>query len=168
MSWRAASVAAAATAASRGRETHAVRYLVVPDQEDDLGPLVATVRGLADGHPGSTFWLLVPLGHDSHDPLALAEAHRHAEGHLAEAQRLLGAVGIVADGAVASDRLMWSVEEALAGSEFDCIVLSTPPTATRSLVGLDIAAHLERTFKLPVVHVVVPTARWPQPPPLRG
>jgi hypothetical protein len=40
-----------------------------------------------------------------------------------------------------------------------------PPSALRSALGIDIAAHVERTYKLAVIYVVAPDAQWPQPPP---
>jgi hypothetical protein len=139
--------------------------LVIPDQEDALDPLVSKLREIDASDPSAVFHVLVPLGHRSHDPLALAEAREHAATHLERVQRLLAAVGIAADGEVAEDRLMWSIDRVLESDRYDTIVLSTPPSALRSVLGLDVAAHVERTYQIPVVHVVAAGAKWPQPPP---
>ena len=146
-------------------KTEQMRYLVIPDQEDALDPLIARLTQLAVQDPTAVFDLLVPLGHRSHNPLALTEAREHAQTHLEHVQRLLGEVGINADGEVAEDRLMWSIDQALQGRPYDAIVLSTPPTVVRSALGADLAAQVERAYGIPVVHVVAPDARWPQPPP---
>ena len=140
-------------------------YLVIPDQEDALEPLISRLREIDASDPTAVFHLLVPLGHRSHNPLALVEAREHARSHLEYVQRLLGAVGITSDGEVADDRLMWSIDGVLESDRYDTIVLSTPPSALRSALGIDVAAHVERTYKIPVVHVVAPDAQWPQPPP---
>jgi hypothetical protein len=142
-----------------------VHYLVIPDQEDDLGPLVAKVVEIAKGDPHATFSLLVPLGHRSHRPVALEEARIHAETHLQHAQRLLADEGISAEGTVANHRLAWSIDQALADGRYDAIILSTPAQPVRHAVRLDVASHVKRTFGLPVLHVATPGARWPQPPP---
>ena len=142
-----------------------MRYLVIPDQEDLLDPLIVRIRDIAAADPTSTFDLLVPLGHRSHSPLALLAARRHAQTHLEQIQRVLGDVGINADGNVANDRLMWSIDDALQTHSYDTIIVSTPSTALRTALGLDIAAHVARTYKIPVIHVLAPEARWPQPPP---
>lgn len=142
-----------------------MRYLVIPDQEDALDPLIQRLEQLTSNDPDALFDLLVPLGHRSHTPQALTEAREHAQTHLEHLQRLLGAAGINADGDVAEDRLMWSIDQALQAHSYDAIVLSTPPTTIRSAIGIAIADHVERTYRVPVIHVVAPDARWPQPPP---
>jgi nucleotide-binding universal stress UspA family protein len=142
-----------------------VRYLVIPDQEDELDALVAKIIELAAVNPNATFDLLVPLGHRSHSPVALKEARLHAETHLQDAQRLLSEHGISAEGRVAGHRLAWTIDDALADGRYDAIILSTPSQPIRSAVRLDVASHVRRTFGLPVIHVVTPSARWPQPPP---
>ena len=101
----------------------------------------------------------------AHSFLALAEAREHAQGHLENLQHLLGAVGISADGDVAGDRLMWSIDQRLHDRPYDAIVMSTPPTTLRSALGIDTVAHVRRAYQLPVFHVVAPNAQWPQPPP---
>jgi hypothetical protein len=142
-----------------------VHYLVIPDQEDELEPLVAKVVEIATADPRATFQLLVPLGHRSHNPVALDEARSHAETHLQHAQRLLGDQGVSADGTVASHRLAWSIDHVLADGRYDAIILSTPSQPIRRAVRLDEASHIKRTFGLPVIHVATPGAHWPLPPP---
>ena len=145
-----------------------MHYLVIPDQEDELEPLVAKVVEIAAGNPHSTFDLLVPLGHRSHSPVALEEARVHAETHLQHAQRVLGDHGVAADGTVARHRLAWSIDHAVADGRYDANILSTPSQPIRRAGRLDVASHVRRTFGLPVIHVATPGAHWPQPPPDQG
>jgi hypothetical protein len=142
-----------------------VRYLVVPDQEDAYETLVEHLVTVASDDPDARFDLLVPLGHRSHHPVALADARRHAHTHLCDLQRLLGDQGIAADGQVADDRLGWSIDQTIDRGDYDAIIIATPPTGTRGRLTLDFVHHLQRDYDLPVTHIVTPDAVWPQPPP---
>ena len=142
-----------------------MRYLVIANQEDSYDVLARSVARIGRTEVGSSFYVVVPLGHRSHHALALAEARKHAATHLDDVQRHLSAEGIAADGEVADHQLTTTVERLVAARDIEAIIVSAPPTAMRAAVGLDQADHLRRMFQLPVIRLADPDANWPQPPP---
>jgi hypothetical protein len=142
-----------------------MRYLVVANQEDGYEGLAGSIAQIVATGPAASFYVVVPLGHRSHHPLALAEARKHAATHLDDVQRHLAAHGLDAPGEVADHRLMVTVERLVIGGDFDAVIVSAPPTALRAAVGLDQADHIRRVFQLPVIRLADPEADWPQPPP---
>jgi hypothetical protein len=68
-----------------------MRYLVIANQEDGYDALARSIAQIAQTEPDSSFYVVVPLGHGSHHPLALEEARKHAATHLDDVQRHLDA-----------------------------------------------------------------------------
>lgn len=146
-------------------EVDEVRYLVIAYQEDGYDALARSIAQIARSEAGSSFYVVVPLGHRSHHPVALAEARKHAATHLDDVQRHLAADGVAADGEVADHQLMVTIERLVTSEDVDTVILSAPPTEIRAALGLDLADHLRRTFQVPVIRLSDPNASWPQPPP---
>jgi hypothetical protein len=142
-----------------------VRYLVIANQEDGYDALARSIARIAQTEPDSSFYVVVPLSHRSHHPLALTEARRHAATHLDDVQRHLAAQGVTAPGEVADHQLMLTIERLATAGDVDTVILSAPPTAIRAAVGLDQADHIHRMLQLPVIRLADPDANWPQPPP---
>ncbi len=135
-----------------------MRYLVIANQEDGYEALAGSIAQIAATEPESSFFVIVPLGHRSHHPLALAEARKHAATHLADVQRHLAAQGLAAPGEVADHQLMMTVEQLVTTGDVDAVIVSAPPTALRAAVGLDQVDHIRRMFPLPVIRLADPDA----------
>jgi hypothetical protein len=82
------------------------------------------------------------------------EARRLAQAKLDSALAKLTAAGVRADGAVGDPDPLRAVGEAVAGGEFDEIIVSTLPARVSRWLHHDLPGRLEHEFHLPVTHVL--------------
>ena len=147
------------------------RYLVVANQTLERDELVDLVRERVAAGP-SEFWLVVPatpvkdlasnavpipmpvMGGIPTLPAPPAEARRLAQANLDAAVKKLTSAGATASGVVCDPDPMRAVEEAMAGREFDEIIVSTLPARLSRWLHQDLPARLEHRFHVPVTHVV--------------
>jgi hypothetical protein len=147
------------------------RYLVVANQTLDSDDLVDLVRERVAAGPAE-FWLVVPatpvkdlasnavpipmpvMGGIPTLPAPPAEARRLAQANLDAAVKKLTSAGATASGVVCDPDPMRAVEEAMAGGEFDEIIVSTLPARLSRWLHQDLPARLEHRFHVPVTHVV--------------
>jgi GABA permease len=147
------------------------RYLIVANQTLDSDELVDLVRERVAAGP-SEFWLVVPatpvkdlasnavaipmpvMGGVLTLPGPPAEARRLAQMKLDAALKKLTGAGFAAGGAVSDPDPMRAVEEAMAGGEFDEIIVATLPARLSRWLHQDLPARLEHQFHVPVTHVV--------------
>ena len=130
------------------------RYLVVGSETIGSSELGAKLRELA-AEGDATFHFVVPATH----PQGVVYTEGHA---VAVAQQRLDAVveglhdlGLTATGEVGDERPVDAVRDAIANDiSFEAIVLSTFPPGRSRWLGLDLPHRLQRTFDLPVIHVV--------------
>ena len=135
------------------------RYLVVANQTLLGEPLLARVQGCLDAGP-CQFHLVVPATHtpgravwtEGHDRAVAAE--RLAEG--LERFRALGADVV---GEVGDARPIDAIRDAmLHAPPFDEIILSTLPPGPSRWLRQDLPHRIQRTFELPMSHVVARAA----------
>jgi hypothetical protein len=147
------------------------RYLVVANQTLDSDELMDLVRERVAAGPAE-FWLVVPatpvkdlasnavaipmpvMGGVLNLPGPPAEARRLAQTKLEAALKKLTGAGVAAGGAVSDADPMRAVEEAMAGGEFDEIIVSTLPRRLSRWLHHDLPGRLEHQFHLPITHVV--------------
>jgi hypothetical protein len=147
------------------------RYLVVANQTLDSDELMDLVRERVAAGP-SEFWLVVPatpvkdlasnavampmpvMGGVLNLPGPPAEARRLAQIKLDAAVKKLTGAGAAAGGAVSDADPMHAAKEAMAGGEFDEIIVSTLPARVSRWLHQDLPARLEHHFHVPVTHVV--------------
>ena len=82
------------------------------------------------------------------------EGRREAESRLSAALARLAADGVEATGEVGDSDPVRAVGHALAGGEYDEIIISTLPAGASRWLRMDLPSRLRRRFGLPVVHVV--------------
>ena len=130
------------------------RYLVVGSETVGSAELESKLRELAaDGD--ATFHLVVPATHPQGAVYTEGHAAAVAQQRLDAVLERLHALGLRATGDVGDDRPLDAVRDALtADISFESIVLSTFPPGRSRWLGLDLPHRLERTFDLPVIHVV--------------
>ena len=130
------------------------RYLVVANQTLGGDHLVEKVReALASGQ--CRFHLVVPATPPGeHLTWTEGQAHAIAERRLDRALDRLRGLGAVADGEVGDPSPMQAIGDVLRQVAFDEIILSTLPPGASRWLKLDLPHRCERTFNLPVTHVV--------------
>jgi GABA permease len=148
------------------------RYLVVANQTLASDELVEAMRERAAAEP-SEFWVVVPatpvkdLASRSVPlpPMPVmggvltlrgtpAEARRLAQEKLQAALERFAAAGVTAGGEVGDGDPMAAVQTALAGREFDEIIVSTLPDRLSRWLHADYPRRIGHRFHLPVTHVV--------------
>ena len=146
------------------------RYLVVANQSLDSDELLQLVRDRVAAGP-SEFLLVVPatpvkdlvsnampipmpvMGGSPTLPAPPAEARRMAQAKLDGTLRTMTAAGIRATGTVGDPDPLRAVGEAVAGEQFDEIIVSTLPARVSRWLHQDLPGRLEHEFHLPVTHV---------------
>jgi hypothetical protein len=130
------------------------RILVVANQTLGGEHLVEKVReALAAGQ--CRFHLVVPATPSSeHLTWTEGEAQAIAERRLDRALDRFRALGAVADGEVGDPSPMQAIGDVLRRETFDEIILSTLPSGASRWLKLDLPHRIERSFELPVTHVV--------------
>jgi len=147
------------------------RYLVLANQTLDSDELMDLVRERAAAGP-SEFWLVVPatpvkdlasnavavpmpvMGGVLSLPGPPEEARRLARMNLDAAVKKMTGAGATVSGTVSDPDPMRAVEEAMAGREFDEIIVATLPARVSRWRHHDLPARLEHQFHLPVTHVL--------------
>jgi hypothetical protein len=82
------------------------------------------------------------------------EAEAVARDRLRDALERLRHAGLTATGEVGDEHPVTAVGDVLLHGRFDAIILSTLPSGASRWLKLDLPHRLERTYRLPVVHVV--------------
>ncbi|MGH2711108.1 MAG: hypothetical protein ACRDH9_07895 [Actinomycetota bacterium] len=130
------------------------RFLVVANQTLVGEHLVKEVRARLSG--GRCFFhILVPATHP-HD-LAVwteGEAVAIAKRNLEQALETFRKLGAEADGEIGDEQPLGAIGDVLREQEFDEIILSTLPLGISKWLGHDLVSRVERSFAIPVTHVV--------------
>lgn len=130
------------------------RYLVVANQTLGGDVLLDRLRGLAEDGPAA-FHVVVPATHPRHQwTWTEGEATAIAEERLERALERFGALGSEVSGEVGNERPIDAIRSALRRREVDEIVLSTLPAGPSRWLKQDLPARVERTFDVPVSHVI--------------
>jgi hypothetical protein len=127
------------------------RYLVVANQTLGGDQLMAEVRRRAGAGP-SSFYVIVPNTRSA----ATEDEHRAtltAQSRLNQALNQLRSEGLDARGDIGDPEPLTAIEDALAGQQFDEIIISTLPSAISHWLRMDLPQRAERKFKLPVTTV---------------
>jgi hypothetical protein len=139
------------------------RYLVVANQTLAGEHLVKEVREhLSAGR--SVFHILVPATHpQDHAVWTEGEAVAIAKRNLAQALETFRKLGAEATGEVGDENALQAIGDVLRDQEFDEIILSTLPAGISKWLGQDLVSRVERSFAIPVTHVVgdAPTEEEP-------
>jgi hypothetical protein len=145
------------------------KYLVVANQTLGGDQLMAEVRRRAAAGP-SSFFVVVPntrsvdVAPASGAPLppgsagvAVEERDRRAtliaQSRLNQALSQLKAEGLDARGDLGDSEPLTAIGDALAGAQFDEIIISTLPGGISRWLGMDLPSRAERKFKLPVTTI---------------
>ena len=127
------------------------RYLVVANQTLGGDQLMGEVRRRAGAGP-SSFYVIVPNTRSA----AAEDEHRAtltAQSRLNQALTQLRSEGLDARGDIGDPEPLTAIEDALAGQQFDEIIISTLPSGISHWLRMDLPQRAERKFKLPVTTV---------------
>ncbi len=127
------------------------RYLVVANQTLGGDQLMAEVRRRAAAGP-SSFYVIVPNTRSA----AAEDEHRAtltAQSRLNQALNQLRSEGLDARGDIGDPEPLTAIEDALAGQQFDELIISTLPSGISHWLRMDLPQRAERKFKLPVTTV---------------
>jgi hypothetical protein len=130
------------------------RYLVVANQTLGGEHLTQKVKELlAEGT--CRFHVLVPATIPAdHAVYTEGEAVALAQARLDDALKRFRDMGAEADGEVGDANPLEAIGDALRDEKFDEIVLSTLPVGASRWLKQDLPHRVERSFELPVVHIV--------------
>jgi hypothetical protein len=130
------------------------RYLVVANQTLGGKHLLKKVQECISG--GSCrFHVVVPATPPGeHLTWTEGEALAIAQRRLDRALVTFGDQGVEADGHVGDANPLLAIEDALRREEFDEIILSTLPPGMSRWLKLDLPHRVERSFDVPVTHLV--------------
>jgi hypothetical protein len=145
------------------------KYLVVANQTLGGDQLMEAVRQRAAAGP-SSFYVVVPntrsidVAPASGAPLPPGSAgvgveeqdHRAtliAQSRLHQALSQLRAEGLDARGDLGDSEPLTAIGDALQGTQFDEIIISTLPSGISRWLGMDLPTRAERKFKLPVTTI---------------
>lgn len=130
------------------------RYLVVANQTLGGKALAAAVRGCLAQGP-CDFHIVVPATHPK-DHLTWTEgrAQAIATRRLEAALREFRELGASVDGEVGDASPTLAIGDALRGRPYDEIILSTLPPGPSRWLRMDLPHRVERTYGLPLTHVV--------------
>ena len=76
-----------------------------------------------------------------------------AQSRLNQALNHLRSEGLDAHGDIGDPELLTAIEDALAGQQFDEIIISTLPSGISHWLRMDLPQRAERKFRLPVITV---------------
>jgi len=152
------------------------RYLVVANQTLGGPELMDVIRERMERGPAE-FWVLAPAtpaaqligdfgalsGAFPLDPSVMPTAADLRDEGIAVARSNLDTelarlreIGAMADGAVGDPNPMTAIEKALAGQQFDEIILSTLPPGISRWLALDLPSRIQRKFDVPLTVVTAP------------
>ena len=139
------------------------RYLVVANQTLAGEHLVKEVRArLSAGR--CQFHILVPATPPAdHAVWTEGEAQAMARGNLAAALEIFRKLGAQADGEIGDEEPLTAIKDILREQEFDEIILSTLPPGISRWLNQDLVSKVERSFAIPVTHIVGETEAEPDP-----
>jgi hypothetical protein len=130
------------------------RYLVVANQTLGGEHLLEKVRDYMAAGP-STFHIVVPATSPAdHAVWTEGEANALAQKRLDLAMGRFRELGAEVDGEVGDADPMDAVRDCQAVQEYDEIILSTLPTGLSRWLKQDLPHRMERTFGVPVTHVI--------------
>jgi hypothetical protein len=130
------------------------RYLVVANQTLGGEHLTQKVKELLSEGPCS-FHVLVPATVPAdHAVYTEGEALALAQVRLDDALKRFRDLGADADGEVGDASPLEAIGDTLRDEDFDAIVLSTLPVGASRWLKQDLPHRVERSFGLPVSHVV--------------
>ncbi len=130
------------------------RYLVVANQTLGGDQLMAEVRRRTGAGP-SSFYVIVPNTRlsSSDTPEDEHRATLTAQSRLNQALTQLRSEGLDAGGDIGDPEPLTAIDDALAGQQFDEIIISTLPSGISHWLRMDLPQRVERKFKLPVTTV---------------
>lgn len=130
------------------------RFLVVANQTLGGRHLIAEVRARLARGP-CQFHVLVPATHPAdHATYTEGEAQAIAKHNLEKALETFRKLGVRAEGEVGDEQPLGAIGDVLREQEFDEIILSTLPPGISKWLGQDLVSRVERSFAIPVTHVV--------------
>jgi hypothetical protein len=130
------------------------RYLVVANQTLAGEHLSEKVRECLAAGPAS-FHIVVPATPpEEHVTWIEGQAHAIAQERLDAAIARLRELGADAQGEVGDANPILAIEDTLRRQEFEEIIVSTLPAGMSRWLGLDLPSRVQRTFDLPVSHIV--------------
>jgi nucleotide-binding universal stress UspA family protein len=130
------------------------RYLVVANQTLGGEHLVEKVKELLSEGP-SQFHVLVPATAPSDQAVFTeGQAEAIAQRRLDDALTRFRELGVEADGEVGDASPLEAITDALREEQFDGIILSTLPPGISRWMKQDLPHRVERSFELPVTHIV--------------
>ena len=136
-------------------------YLVVGDQTLGSQAVLDELARCRQAEP-SVFHLVGPAAHSTGGwTWNEGVDHASAEHRLEEVLGELEGAGLEATGEVGDPSPVQAIGDVLRRhpGEFDCIILSTVPPGLSRRMGQDVGHRVERSFSLPVRHLVVPLTR---------
>lgn len=129
-------------------------YLVVANQTLGAEELEAKVRECMQASP-CRFHIVVPATHPKdHVTWTEGQAHAIAERRLEKALARFRELGAEADGDVGDQNPVEAIRDALIAGKFDEIILSTLPSGPSRWLKADLPHRVERSFQLPVTHII--------------
>ena len=130
------------------------RYLVVANQTLGGEHLAEKVRECIAAGP-CQFHVLVPATRP-HEHLVSTEGEARgiARQRLDAALERFGSLGATVDGELGDASPMLAMRDVLRAQRFDEIILSTLPPGPSRWLKQDLPHRVERTFRLPITHVV--------------
>ncbi len=130
------------------------RYLVVANQTLGGEHLAEKVRACVAAGP-ARFHILVPATQPGeHAVWTEGEARAIAQRRLEQALERFRGLGANAEGEVGDERPLQAIADAVREGGFDEIILSTLPPGLSRWLRQDLPHRVERSFDLPVSHVV--------------
>lgn len=130
-------------------------YLVVANQTLAGRHLIAEVQRRVAEDPEARFHVVVPAT-PPHEQVVWTEgaAHAVAQERLDQALFEFRELGAAVTGEVGDPRPLDAIRDALRRETFDEIILSTLPAGPSRWLRQDLPHRVERTFGLPVTHLV--------------
>lgn len=137
------------------------RYLVVANQTLGGEHLKEKVRECLAAGP-CEFHILVPATPPAeHLTATEGQARKLAQQRLDAACEEFRAMGATCDGEVGDARPLTAIADVLRHLTFDELILSTLPAGPSRWLKQDLPHWVERTFDLPVTHIVAEAAAAP-------
>jgi hypothetical protein len=106
-------------------------------------------------HPRDISWLVLPGAATVSSPDAEHRATLTAQSRLHQAIDELRAEGLEVDGDLGDPDPLTAIGQALAGQDFDEIIISMLPSGVSRWLRMDLPQQAQRKFKMPVTTVTV-------------
>jgi hypothetical protein len=82
------------------------------------------------------------------------EARSLAEERLEQAMKRFDQLGCEATGEVGDSNPLYAIRDAIRERKVDAIIVSTLPPGISRWLGMDLPSRVERTFDIPVTHII--------------